>query len=262
MLSIYIYTDIMLSNSEIKKRLLGGAGTKEGAKKNKYMQYLKANKGIKDRPTYQEFKNPKPKKKKQKCIKTENVKIYSKNVTFDTPPEIQNAREVNTIPSNHVPSSAVPQAPPITPPITPAQQIRENVNRIPLKDVIAMNKKLREKEGLSTRDKIEIENRPDFMSSLADAIKNPKLKKAKERVLAEVEPEKKSLMDELKAKMQQRQADIEGAYQAPQPQEDDEFGEGLSGGYFYDDSHSCRSVENSNRLLELMNERNRYGFGY
>lgn len=178
----------MLSNIEIKKRLIGGYGTAEGAKKNIYIKYQKKYKGVAKKPTYEEFKKPvkksaKPAKKNLTMI-TDNINIKAKNIVIQSN-------------NKNSPTPTMPAPPP--PPIS--HKKLKSGNELNLRDSEGFSKKLSERQLPAL----------DFLSDLKSKISNPQLKKASDRQ-QKIEPEKIDLMTQLRAALEKRNQDLKGGY--------------------------------------------------
>ena len=130
---------------------------------------------------------------------------------------------------------APPMAPQSASPIV--KSIDTKVDRMSLKDVIAMNKKM-------AKDKPK--PKLDFMSELKQQVLKPKLKKASDRKIKEKEQKQESVHESLMRELSKNRKFI---------------GEGLYRDSFYDPKE-YRHAHLSNNFNILMNERNRYGFGY
>jgi hypothetical protein len=219
----------MLSNLEIKKRLLGGLGTSEGAKKG----WVTRRKRTKT-------------KNKKKCINVDTVKIYSKNVSFKEPMSQQMEEPIEQpMAPPMAPPMAQPIEQPMAPPMAPKKpllnEIFKEVDRMSLKDVIAMNKKL-------SGEKPKAKPKVDFRSELKQQVLKPKLKKASERVLKEPVKKELSLHEQLMRDLQERKIPV--------------VGEGMYGGRMHIPNQEFRNENLSINMYRLLQERNKYGFGY
>ena len=301
-----MYSKQNLSNCVIRQRLLGGAGTVTGASKNLHTKYNKAFKGIKrvDRPDYldwkKEFLKPKEKvikmkvvkkkkvkkKKRRKCIIADNVKIFSKNLSFNEPAPMK--------------QPSIPTPPPLLPRVKPTLfNIEKNVDNMSIDEVIKMNDFLkedaREKENLesgkltrknmlSELGSVKLKKAPkrpkrpkkEHIDFLMDAIKNPKLKDSKKRKLAPPIPkrpsvseqiheellkktEKRQSIDELMRRTDEKQKNIDKIIQEMKSDLKME-GSGYYPSQYYDDNVLDSKRNLSNRHLMLLNRRGAYAY--
>jgi hypothetical protein len=194
----------MLSNCEIRKRLTGSSKVKGGTK---WTNFLK-------KPTTKKAYYCGIEKACDDIQKSKRQPIIQQNEPIIPAPS---AYVADRPPMKNIPkSSNIPVAPPLPP---PAEIIEDAVEKLSLKEVLKLNRKLNEGKKLNKTDEAEL-GKDDHMNLLLDAIKNPKLKKAKKRDVAPLQPRKltpqEQLMEELRRKIPKK--DLEEAV---------EVGEGL-----------------------------------
>ena len=244
--------------------MLGGEGTREGALKGWVTRRAKGKK----KPT---------KKKKTKCIETDNVEIYSKNVKFNIPDEtIEDLKDVylpkriSTKSNNNLMDDAqkflnddIIDMQMTSQDASPLEKsIDTKVNRMSSKDVIALNNKLSSKNILEFKKsgRIDVDDikdklakakfnlkQGDIFKELEEKDYRSKLKKASDRKLKPRPKEPVTIHSSLMEEIHKRP--LIGGFVDCQ------------GGSFYDPKE-YRHAHLSNNFNILMNERNRYGFGY
>ena len=187
----------MLSNCEIRKRLTGSSKVKGGTKWGQFLKkpstkkayYCGIEKACEDIQTRQ-----------RQPIIQQNEPIIPAPSAYDA-----DRQPMANIPQ----SSNIPVAPPLPP---PAEIIEDAVEKLSLKEVLKLNRKLNEGKKLNKQDEAEL-GKDDHMNLLLDAIKNPKLKKPKKRDVAPLQPRKltpqEQLMEELRGKVPKK--DLEEA---------------------------------------------------